>query len=1022
MPPAPLPREIARVRLIEALRARFDVPIVCVVAGAGFGKSTALAQAIRSNLARPRGHDVWISCEVADEDAHRLATAIVTAIAPDRTVDDPVNSVVQALIECAPIDVCLVVDDLHELPDGSSGQRLLGELVERLPQHCHVVLASRCDVPFPLARRRAAGDVIDVSAHDLAFVPDEVVALAKLHADAPHDLTPLTELAGWPSLISLALAKGSGVAEEFLWEEVVARLSPSHRKVLMAMTTLGWGTAADLSVLCGTSVRAADVRRIVRSVPLIIARDGGTRFVVHQLWEAATPAIFADDDVAECRRRALRLIGDRGEVLRLGAAAIAWGDAPALAEAALGLVRNTFGALPIETAERWLGAAAECDRRRPELQLLRLAVRQARHVTGCEIDADLDAIIAACASRERGVGQAEAIALASVAAHARGDLGRLLGLAGRAAQLPDIDHVPLLRFLVDAIAAAMTSLRGDADETLALIDRLRFDEVSDDISELVTRLRVSMLLLAGRADEAVAHSERLVRSSDPHVRGLASFSRWQGGDPSDFVGRPLGLLDHGSMNERDLFTHAAEVAFVAAAVGDEASAAEAVEVIEAYGSGVALDPRDSAITAQLRAAVSVLDHDEEAARSALAAHVERWPLDDPLGELHLHRHLALGYVLSDEIRAHWEGADLGPTHRQVRAAARCLVAARVGALDSTAHLPPPGIVFTSFPLPWTVELAVAACARGVDGAHDLVRSLATWAASATRNELRELAGRAGELGCAAAALASDLPSPCGPQVRIDVLGPMRLSIDGRTIDRPELRRSRVRTLLALLAIRRQMRREQIIELLWPDIDIDRGRQNLRTTLSRLRRLIATPDEGPSTSRLRIDGEVIELCGPPIVDVDVWELRRLLDVAADGRAAAERLDALERAFGLWRGEPLADVEAVSGIEPDVELIRSELTENTLRLGELLLAAGRFDDALRCVERVRATSPYSERAHRLGLAVHLQVHDHRAVEASLRRLDDLFGDLGIEPESATSMVMARASEFIERTARPQRVARG
>ena len=71
LPPSPLRDELVRARLLDALAARFDVPVTAVVAGAGFGKTTALAQAIRANDAAPRGIDAWVACEPGDEDAGR---------------------------------------------------------------------------------------------------------------------------------------------------------------------------------------------------------------------------------------------------------------------------------------------------------------------------------------------------------------------------------------------------------------------------------------------------------------------------------------------------------------------------------------------------------------------------------------------------------------------------------------------------------------------------------------------------------------------------------------------------------------------------------------------------------------------------------------------------------------------------------------------------------------------------------------------------------------------------------------
>jgi len=62
------------------LSARFEVPITVMTAGAGFGKTTTLAQAVRANAASPRGVDAWIACEPGDEDATRLSAAMLAAL------------------------------------------------------------------------------------------------------------------------------------------------------------------------------------------------------------------------------------------------------------------------------------------------------------------------------------------------------------------------------------------------------------------------------------------------------------------------------------------------------------------------------------------------------------------------------------------------------------------------------------------------------------------------------------------------------------------------------------------------------------------------------------------------------------------------------------------------------------------------------------------------------------------------------------------------------------------------------
>ena len=206
--------------------------------------------------------------------------------------------------------------------------------------------------------------------------------------------------------------------------------------------------------------------------------------------------------------------------------------------------------------------------------------------------------------------------------------------------------------------------------------------------------------------------------------------------------------------------------------------------------------------------------------------------------------------------------------------------------------------------------------------------------------------------------------------------------------------------------------------MWPDTDIDRARQNLRTTLTRLRHLVE-PGRSESTygTRLRSDGELISLARPPCVDVDLWQFRRL--VARSGElartSAPDALDALEAAVALWRGEPVQDLASVTGIDADIEHIRSELVDAGLRLGEQLLTIGRFGGTLDCVERCESTSPYSERAHRLAIAAHLQLLDRDGLARRVRLLRSMLDDFGVEPEPATAMLLARADEMLAHTDR-------
>jgi DNA-binding SARP family transcriptional activator len=990
--------------VLDALGGRFDEPVTVLVAGAGFGKTTALAQAIRANEAEPRGVDAWVACEPGDEDAGRLSKAILAALGSGAKGGRSLDRIVAALGALAPVDVCILLDDLHELPPLSAGEQLVSELTAQLPPHAHLVLASRDPVRIPLARRRAAGQVVDIKADDLAFTDTEVAALAAMLA---KDRTACDGLAGWPSLVRLVLSAPPGATREFLWEEIVAGLPAAERSGLLAVAMLGSGSVAEVTDVAGHDV---DLDRLVRAVPLLHLDSEG-RVGAHQLWEDAVERIFPAADVTEARRRVLRVLHDRGDTVRMGSAAVRWGDAAMFRVACVSLVRENLGALPVDTAARWLASGPPSDPPPLEQRLLGLALSLTRDRDQAHLDPELDSLEADFVADGDVEGQVVTLAVAAVSAQARGDTPRLAAVTQRITSLPEGHHLPLLQFFVGTFDAALAALRGDIPASLEAIDAMSFDGVPSGVRELVVRLHVIMLVLAGRADEAVSIGQSLLDSPNAFVRSIPSMLRWSAGDPTPYleIDRSADPLPDVSHPYR--FFRATHATVAAAALGDRGFAARMRSEVEA-SIGSPSDARDSALAAAAVAACHILDHDDDAARIELAEHLDRHPLTDARGEVHLRHNLALVYIACEPARRWFDSVALGPRHLRAREVARLLLEAREASLDRDTDLGSPGSVVTSLPLAWSVELAVRASGVGCPSGDELFRALATWLPAHTRREVEWLAAH-GDTRCQASAarLLDDLPDPAAEPLAVDVLGPLRLREGEREVDRPELRRTRVRSLLALLVLRGAMRRERLCDLLWPDLDPVAGAKNLRVTLSHLRRLLE-PDRraGHSSWRIRGDTESVWLAGPPLVETDLARVERHLADAHDAERdgdLTEVIACLGRVVDLWRGDPLPDLIALDDLDIEVETVRRTLLDACLRLGELLLVAGRFDEALRCAERGRTASPYSERAHRLAIACQLQRRDRPGLESAVRSTRQLLDDLGVEPDEPTEMLLRRAA---------------
>jgi DNA-binding SARP family transcriptional activator len=331
----------------------------------------------------------------------------------------------------------------------------------------------------------------------------------------------------------------------------------------------------------------------------------------------------------------------------------------------------------------------------------------------------------------------------------------------------------------------------------------------------------------------------------------------------------------------------------------------------------------------------------------------------------------------------------------VRDAARLLVAARAGRLASLDVTP--AALLTAFPLPWAVELAVHAEAAGLPAGRRLLR----WLADQLGPVVHEmLPGQVRE--AAARRLLAAVPATPPGRTRIEVLGPLRVLVDGVVVHPPELRRRRVRELLELLALHGELYRARAVELLWPDLDPQAAARNLRVTLAYLRRALEPDRQG---SHLRADRDRIRLAPSSSLEVDLAELRGHLDEARragsrgdPGAAGAELAAAVE----LWRGDPLTEVSDGSVRTA----IQAELTAAALALGERRLAEGATAAARDLAQRVLAAEPYAERALRLLLAAATQHRDPAATAEAIDRVRDTLAGLGVAPQPATVVVLRQA----------------
>ncbi len=258
---------VLRPRLIEQLNkgspgqnGTFAHKLTLVSAPAGFGKTTLLSEwAHRGSGGNAPLHVAWLSLNEGDNDPTRFWSYVIAALQTVYpTVGEsalaalqspqplPIESVLTALINeiaegtTGALPCVLVLDDCH-LIESRAIYDGLGFLLDHLPAHLHLTIATRSDPPLALSRLRGRGQLTEIRTADLRFRSDE--ASAFLHQVTglelpPDDIAALeARTEGWIvglQMLVLALrgtlstpGQGSERVSDF-----VAAFSGSHRYIL----------------------------------------------------------------------------------------------------------------------------------------------------------------------------------------------------------------------------------------------------------------------------------------------------------------------------------------------------------------------------------------------------------------------------------------------------------------------------------------------------------------------------------------------------------------------------------------------------------------------------------------------------------------------------------------------------------------------------------------------------------------------------------------------------------------------
>lgn len=192
------------------------------------------------------------------------------------------------------------------------------------------------------------------------------------------------------------------------------------------------------------------------------------------------------------------------------------------------------------------------------------------------------------------------------------------------------------------------------------------------------------------------------------------------------------------------------------------------------------------------------------------------------------------------------------------------------------------------------------------------------------------------------------------EIRIELFGGFRVSVDGRAIAEDAWRRRKSAALVKLLALapRHRLQREQVMDALWPELPPAQAAANLRKALHYARRTAG----GDGETLVESVGALLSLPAASLwVDVDAFR------AAADRARRTGDPVAYEEAIGLYREGLLPDDRYEDWAIDRQDEFRLEFLALLEELAALLEGRGEITGAVRAVGLLIAAEPPREDAH-------------------------------------------------------------
>ena len=246
----------------------------------------------------------------------------------------------------------------------------------------------------------------------------------------------------------------------------------------------------------------------------------------------------------------------------------------------------------------------------------------------------------------------------------------------------------------------------------------------------------------------------------------------------------------------------------------------------------------------------------------------------------------------------------------------------------------------------------------------------------------------------------------GYTLRVKALGDFQVSLGDKALDDVDWQREKGKELFQYFLIRKNqlIRKEEILEDLWPDSDEKNSNRDFKVAFNALNKAIE-PNRKPRAQTYFIlrQESSYGLNKKAVINYDVDQFEQWIDEGLKEKSVLTAKKLLEKGLGYYSGDFLQERKAYSWILIERERLKQLFLQGSEKLAQLLIRLNEIDEAIRICKQIVKKEATWEEAYRLLMYCYYQKNNRPQALIWYKECEKtLYEELDVEPMEATKQM--------------------